>query len=160
VILTPALLVDPFHTIDPPLAFHRPRRSSQPRAPSTTTEHLQLSHLVEGNTFGRMSLGGPRCTAILDNVPLRLFTDRSLLLSTPTLTALGPLAHIEALWKDSKALQAERPEISPEVPETPPAAREEMRHEEDGHIGDGSIPSHASEAGRPRLTELRRGGLP
>jgi hypothetical protein len=58
-----------------------------------------------------MSLGGPRCTATLDNAPLRLFTDRPLMLSTPTLTALGPLGHIEALWKDSRALEAERPEI-------------------------------------------------
>ncbi|KAF7506206.1 hypothetical protein GJ744_012098 [Endocarpon pusillum] len=43
---------------------------------------------------------------------------------------------IEAPRKDSIASKADRSEFSPEVPETPPPAREEMRYK-NGHINDG-----------------------
>ena len=54
----------------------------------------------------------------------------------------SPSTELEPAPKDSEAPVTERLESSVEIPETPAAALEMMRHEEDDHGDDGNTPSH------------------
>ena len=54
----------------------------------------------------------------------------------------SPSTELEPAAKDSEAPVTERLESSLEIPETPAAALEMMRHEEDNHGDDGNTPSH------------------
>jgi hypothetical protein len=68
---------------------------------------------------------------------------------SPTVDALyagpdslaGSSTELESPSKDSTALIAERPNLSPEIPETPPAALKDVRREKDNHGEDGDTPS-------------------
>lgn len=67
-------------------------------------------------------------------------------LHTDTDSHRSNLAEVEPAPKDSRAHIAEQPEISPEIPQTPITAVENIQHGEDNNSDDGNTPlrSHAS----------------
>jgi hypothetical protein len=64
-------------------------------------------------------------------------------LHTGTDSSRSPSTELEPAPKDSRAFVTKRPENSPEIPETPIIALEEMRRKEDDHSDDGNTPSYA-----------------
>src|SRR2546423_6253920 len=116
-----------------PLASHHRHCKSHPHIPPTTTQHrlLQQLHLAGSYTLGRMSLRGRPCIASSSSTPPRLFpTSRpverqGLRAGTDSLEAAS--TELERPPKDSRGPVAERPENSPEIPETPTVALESVR---------------------------------
>jgi hypothetical protein len=67
-------------------------------------------------------------------------------LHTDTDSPTSNSTEVEPAPKDSTVPIVERPEISPEIPETPAAALEDMRRKEDNNSDDGNAPSLRSHA--------------